>query len=672
MIVDTFDLITRTLSEIHVFEKQSDDKVAQSQGKVKKSVKTLRKIWAFRSIASRLNRIEKLLQVEKYDLAFIGKVGAGKTTAICHLFNLLREERKIIDVNGDQLEEKAIKEILATGAGRTTICEVVIRTHTVSLLEIDPYSEQEVKESIEIFCVYTWKRIHPQSQEAPDISEFDLVKSDALPAELKRAVRNLVGLKEVTRQGNQIDEAAELAKRFVSYRDFRDEVVKRAKLSDRTTDRLQPDWDAIQTVASQKEWIEKKFNEINLCSLSDVSIPRRIYVYLSPEILDLSEYPINSIIDTRGIDEGKDREDLSNYIRDNDETICIFTEKFSDVPTNVIGLIRKYLTLEAKDIDTKLAVVAMPRKGEPGRVIGQSGLVSSKEEGIKVRTNQIKDSFEGQNVNFLSENILFYDALQFYDDEERVLKSRYSQDHVKKERNLILKEFKELIERRKNKLRQEVCLLSELFHKIKDGELSSEDENRIKSLKKTIEQCQRTNFSFGFETDYVQALKSHHVMVFRAINNRYGIYAYKGISIYFDAKSLAEDLVRRRFGDPKSEIVGAIKNTEEGASEISGLKPVLEVLRGQVDEYYESLAIQVGKEVYDLLSDDKFAPLDSYNQFWVRIQGRWGQGKGYRDDVLKTYRGQLEAVDEFLRAESQKLWHQEFMAKILEFFAEDE
>jgi len=42
---------------------------------------------ALEGISRRLEKIENLLQIQKYDLVFIGQVGAGKTTAICHLFN---------------------------------------------------------------------------------------------------------------------------------------------------------------------------------------------------------------------------------------------------------------------------------------------------------------------------------------------------------------------------------------------------------------------------------------------------------------------------------------------------------------------------------------------------------------------------------------------------------
>ena len=671
MTTNSLNQIALTLEEIDQFEENLNLIIQQGQGRVNKSVKNLRQIWALRGIATRLHRIRDLLQIEKYDLAFIGKVGAGKTTAICHLFNLLRYEKKIIDADGVKTEEQAIKEILSTGSGRTTICEVVIRTAATSLIEIDPYDEKEVIQSIEIFCVYIWKRVHPNSQESPDIHENDLIKSDALPAELKRAVRNIVGLREVSRQGTQIDEANELAKQFTRYAEFRDAVVDRANLPNRNVNILHYDSKGMTTIESQQVWIEENFNKINLCSLPNISIPRRIYVYLSPEILDLSDYPFKSIIDTRGIDEGKDRQDLSNYIRDEDATICIFNEKFSDVPTNVIGLIGKYLTPESKDINTKLAVMAMPRQGEPKKVMGQDGQVASKEEGIIVRTNQIKDSFEGQNIAFLEDNILFYDALQFYDEEDRILKHRYSQKHVDSDRDTTLEKFSQLIANRKKCLADEVSILGQLVKKIKGGELSLTDERKIEVLKKTINQFQQTNFAFRLKDEFIKTLEDRHVMVFRAINNRCGIYEYRGIDIFFDAQRVAEELVRKRFGDPKSEIVGAIKNTEEGASDESGLRPVLEVLRSQIDTFYENLAIKIGEEIYELMKDNIFAPLDDSNEFWEIIHRRWGQGRGYKNDVLQMYRGNLEFVDDFLKDKAEELWHSEFMDKILEFFTED-
>ena len=42
----------------------------------------------------RLEELEKLLKIEKYNIVFIGTVGSGKTTAISHLFNLIDKEEK--------------------------------------------------------------------------------------------------------------------------------------------------------------------------------------------------------------------------------------------------------------------------------------------------------------------------------------------------------------------------------------------------------------------------------------------------------------------------------------------------------------------------------------------------------------------------------------------------
>ena len=44
---------------------------------------------ALESKLERLQNIEKALSIEKYALVFIGTIGVGKTTAICHLYNLL-------------------------------------------------------------------------------------------------------------------------------------------------------------------------------------------------------------------------------------------------------------------------------------------------------------------------------------------------------------------------------------------------------------------------------------------------------------------------------------------------------------------------------------------------------------------------------------------------------
>ncbi len=128
----------------------------------------------------------------------------------------------------------------------------------------------------------------------------------------------------------------------------------------------------------------------------------------------------------------------------------------------------------------------MPRQGELTKVMGQNGQVENREEGIRVRHNQIRDSFEGHNINFLDDNILFYDSLRFFDDETRSLKSPYSQSHVDRDKERILEELSAIVLRRRDKLSQEAFSLAELAKKIQDGKFSREDKIRIETLIETL------------------------------------------------------------------------------------------------------------------------------------------------------------------------------------------
>ncbi len=62
-----------------------------------------------------INKALTSINQTEYSAAFIGKIGAGKTSAICKTSGL---QYKSVD--------DEITDILKTGAGRTTVCEVRI------------------------------------------------------------------------------------------------------------------------------------------------------------------------------------------------------------------------------------------------------------------------------------------------------------------------------------------------------------------------------------------------------------------------------------------------------------------------------------------------------------------------------------------------------------------
>jgi hypothetical protein len=143
-----------------------------------------------KSISRRLEKIEKILKGQRYDLAFIGQVGMGKTTAICHLFGLIQEIEKTVGTKGKSVIK--YQELLATGSGKTTICEVVIRPALQTSIEIDPYEYDEIYQLIDDFGLWVWQKAHPEESKK---------KVEVPPNELLRAIRNVVELPEVMQEG---------------------------------------------------------------------------------------------------------------------------------------------------------------------------------------------------------------------------------------------------------------------------------------------------------------------------------------------------------------------------------------------------------------------------------------------------------------------------------------
>jgi len=616
---------------------------------------------SLKSISARLNRIENLLEIKGYNLVFIGKIGVGKTTAICHLFNLFREEEKPIGNTGKTF--KRISELLSTGSGRTTICEVIVKPSQIekSFLEIEPYSNEEIEEFIKEFCIYYWDKEHDQNSETSNLP----------PAELLKAIRNITDLRDSQVGGMRVDKASELAQSCQSLNIFTETVLNRASLSRRSEIRLEASCE-FESIEDEKKWLRDKFSDLNLGKIDTFSVPKKIYVCVSNKLINFSKYPrFKSIIDTRGMDDARDRKDLSEYIRSQDNSICLFAEDFVDAPSNISELLKRYLTRESRDIDTKIALLILPRKGEPEDVVNQDGRVEDRKLGIEVRKNQIHDAFARENIKFVPKNIFFYDALQFYDD-QHTLKPYYEMDDVADARTDVLDAINDLILGREESLFQEAKAYEKIFQIIKGrGGLSQQEEKMINDLKKTIELHGNTGFLSNFENRYKNHLKSYHVMVFRAINNRFGTYDMRDIDIYFDGSSVAEMLLRDKLIESKAEIVGAVEFVEEHASENSGLKPVMQILKEQIDEYFEKAVIKIGQEIRSFIRD-RLAPQTYSNEFWDYAQNRWGQGSGYRDEVLRQYSAQIHDVDNWLVERVQEVWKLNFMDKILEFFGESE
>jgi hypothetical protein len=643
------------------------------------SLSDLAYIKAFENISHRLTKIGNILKINRYNLVFIGQVGTGKTTAISHLFGLTREVSKVVSTDRTRSARKSltqVKELLSTGSGKTTICEVVILPSGQTSIQIEPYGVDEVKQLIDDFGLWIWQKAYPT----------ELKQKVAIPPnELLRAIRNILSLPELMLEGKLQDKAVQFAMSFSSdrYLDFQQQLIECAHLSTRSQVAIKPPENT-----DLKLWVSETFQALNVAKLPSFSIPKRIYLSLDSSILNLSKHPrLGAIVDTRGLDATtKDRRDLEYYIRKKDNCICIFTDRFATAPDNSIQIVGKYLTATSKDLASKFSLLVMPRKGEPEKILGADGLaVEDYEAGVALRKANIDNVFLNENINFPSENIIFYDALQAYLD-DGTLNPYYDREDVEAGRNPFFADIERLITNRERELIEEVRLIQQQFDRLRSGQdLNKEELSIITTAKDKIKSIANldlnldlnlNNFTLDlnlndFSHNYIDSLASLHHMVLRATNNRYGRYELRDVDIYFNGKYLAEQTIRDRTITYHHEIVTTIEWVESSIGENSSLHPLMQRFRSQTDENYERLAIDLGTEVEALLADRIFAPQDyDENQFWQQVINRWGQGPGFKKTVISHYQDKIAEVNSHLESLIQSAWRERIIKPIFTFLGD--
>ena len=655
--------MNNTLSDLQTVIHNVAGAIDTKKAKEKKNVLDHIAIKALGGTLQRLQRIECMLSVSQYDLVFIGQVGAGKTTAICHLFDLVEPYDGTIKLASGKTKAVAkVRELLSTGSGQTTICEVIIKPASQTYLEIEPYDRQNLEELIREFAWYTWLKAHPRPDENG---------AQPPPTELMRAIRNVVDLNVITTTEGRVDHAAEFVKKFSEnqFDAFQAAVIQRARLDERTQTTVHPDAAAQESANAEKAWARKTFELLNLAKLPTVSIPKKIFLHADARLfkLDGEFNRFGTIIDTKGMDVGQSREDLDNYIRNNDAALCIFAEKFPPAPANVADLIERHLV--SQDIATKFALFVMPHKGEPAKVVGKDGPVGDHDEGIALRRATIDAAFTSRKIDFIPDNVLFYDALQGYLPDGR-LDQDYDQDDVVADRQRVFTEFQRIIERREAILWDEVQALNTNFEALNREEygLSFQDKDLLNFARDKVKGYQNLDFvtANNFIRDYIGLwnTSNRHFMSLRATNNRFGRYEPRSIDVYYDAVPIAEKLARQMMDKPKNDMLETVQVIGQNGSEDLGR--LMQMLEVQIKADYQTLIVMIGKEVRALLEGKVLAPQGYNSDFWRHTIERWGQGAGYRADVLGMYTTEIQGVQKYLKERMTNLWA-EYVGSILSF-----
>src|SRR5690606_16738811 len=124
-----------------------------------------------------LKAVAGLLLKRDHQIAFIGSIGIGKSTAICRLAGL--------EVATSDTHHPA--PVLEAGAGGITICEVHLRRGPGYGILIEPRSDEEIRADVTDFAEYV-------RDTSPHVADNDEEESQGISKEVERAIRNLAGL----------------------------------------------------------------------------------------------------------------------------------------------------------------------------------------------------------------------------------------------------------------------------------------------------------------------------------------------------------------------------------------------------------------------------------------------------------------------------------------------
>lgn len=649
---------TETIMQIEMIENQIINELEKSNVRNTYSVNTYKKM---------LEKITLLKEIStsEFSLVFIGEKGVGKTTNICKFLNLVHTVKK----KRRNKSIEVIEEILQTGSGATTICDIEIAPSSTgkTFINIEEVSEEDLLDYLKSFAEYIFAKAHKESNEL--LSEVE--DSVPLPPEIERACRNLTNLKETKEFDKRIDHGLELAKSFEGNELglFIVEVINRTNIENRSQKTFQ--FESSSLLEDELIWIKKVFNKLNLGKIETAPLPKKIKIYLSKSIFDFEELPyINRIVDTRGLDSSanSDRKDLYKVFREEPNNIIILIDKFAAPSLSMIDLLNTYAYDENLGLIDRLVFLVNFKNHEPNLIVGVDGPVDDEVEGIEIRKNQIIRKFAENQISFNENNIMFYNPLRFLDSEKKLELTiddledygdkpeaiKYKNEIIEFEKNEILKKVNSITLNVVNKLNKEINEVKSNLEKLKFSHENDEyASSQVNKVIKEIEGYYRDNIKA--KEDVLKIYNNYFINKFpgtiRAINIRHGVYDHH--DIYQEGAIRIEDLVKYQLKDIKDNVILKLNNIKSFANLSSGQEVLIKLAIEDINTLYEKRISLINQIAYKSLEQNVFS-LEKYEQFWTKTNYRWGQGSGYRLDIIEYYQEQiqqsklLEAIETFL------------------------
>jgi len=554
-----------------------------------------------------VHRASDFLASVSHNLAFIGCIGVGKTTAICSLADL----RLPAEPSSKGQVNLAQQMALEAGGGGTTICEVRAVTGPRLGIVVEPQVDEAVRLDVADFCEYLVRSV----KETNDNATGEEVGTSP---EIERAIRNMSCLRVITKKNEagkrqRRDPAKELARANGDPKRLVIEIMTRMNLPRRQSRTI---WYPNDSTLSELQWLQKTFADINNGRNPDFPIPRVIEVVLPNAVFGCNDLDIK-LIDTKGIDQSGHRADLECHF-DDQRTIVVLCSSFKEAPAPTIqDMLQRMKEAGASDAVSRTCLLVLPMPGEAISVKDASGEPAvDDQEGYEIkRDHQIDVALARLGVPELS--VVFFNAM--YEEFEPIRQEILQQVRVLRKRfSERLRELESTVDQLiGNREEEEVqAVLNDAIHRIQVWLIQSEDIGKI---------------SDRVHSSLITTIGDTHVRSIWASVRRCG--TWTNLDYYyqlgFGTRAIAAKHIKKK--------LNALKVIIDNMLGDKDLAPAHDFLR-QVAREVDDKMNDALRRIQDVGRAEFEDELREDGDFWSDCDAQWGLGSGYRDNIASKSR----------------------------------
>lgn len=544
------------------------------------------------------------LEERNFRAAFIGKINAGKTSAICRAVGLQAFSK-----------DNSVIDLLKTGAGRVTVCEVRIEYEAKFSIRIVPMPLDEVGRVVRNFADFIWAKANKHVADQDE-------GGNLLSEELTRCIRNMLGLNiENRKEGNKwrsTDKALEFCRDCSSVDEVNQLMFDCLDLESRTQTELWPSPEETETWGS---WLKTTFAQVNDGKHNKVSIPSLITIAGPfPFQRDSQHW---SIADTRGIDSYIHREDLRSIL-DTAGTFPVVCSTFGDAPdADCRSFINLAVDLGMSHRISRDGLLLVLDKNESHKVSDIDEEVvdirDRKEIGRAIREGQVQNKIL-HDFN-ISPNILTFDS--HLDDNARIWQAL-----DERRRAYIDSKHKDL-ERLISASRE---LLS--AEEAKAAAFKSDIDNLVAEWRERADAYAPDWQPFGKDIGEIFSQTNHRRLA-ASIDKRG---SFDNLDVYETINQLARSRAVAFCGKEEAHIRDALAIVKKDYPEFAN----------QVDSLEAEFAAQLAEfaaRVGDLAKNHWIDRVKSFLLIWQTMEDEWGRGRGYKNRVLAHWQAWTSTDD---------------------------